>query len=181
MANKAENIASHVFKKSDRVLLDANVWLFINGPQNPGDRRVSIYSEAFKKILQAGSAIYVDALIVSEFINRYARMKYELWKTRRPQQNTFKNFRKSADFKPAAREISDSAKYVLRNCARIDSGFASLDIDSLLKEYADGDSDFNDQVLSKLCKREGLIFITDDADFKKHDLPILSANKKLLK
>jgi predicted nucleic acid-binding protein len=53
-------------------------------------------------------------------------------------------------------------------------------VDALIDEYAAGNSDFNDQVLTTLCKRSGLKLVTDDGDFKGRGIPIITANQKLL-
>ena len=55
MARKAEAIASYDFSHSDELLLDANIWLLVYGPQIPRDPRVAIYSQALDKILAAKS------------------------------------------------------------------------------------------------------------------------------
>ncbi len=177
MPRKTEEITSYVFKDSDKLLLDANVWIFLYGPQKPGDPKVSIYSQAFAKILAAKSQIYIDVLIVSEFINTYARLKYNILL---PPSTNFKQFRKSKDFKPIAQAIADDVKRMLQHCTRIATGFETLAIETLLNEYALGDSDFNDQVLTDLCIRTGLMLITDDADFKDRGIPVITANKRLL-
>lgn len=52
-------------------------------------------------------------------------------------------------------------------------------MNELLKDYAAGDSDFNDQVIVELCKREDLTLVTHDGDFKGSGIPILTANKNL--
>ena len=55
-----------------------------------------------------------------------------------------------------------------------------LEMNELLDDYAAGGFDFNDQVITELCKRKGLTLITHDGDFKDSGVPILTANKKLL-
>jgi hypothetical protein len=55
-----------------------------------------------------------------------------------------------------------------------------LDTKSLIDDYGDGKSDFNDLVLVELCKSKALKLVTDDGDFKGKDITILTANKKLL-
>lgn len=177
MAPEAEAVASYNFKPSDELLLDTDIWLLVYGPQNPGDKRVAVYSQALAKILAAQSRIYVDVLIVSEFINVYARLK---WKLLSAPSTNFKQFRKSDDFKPVAQDIAADVKRVLQHCTRVASGFESLAIDALMDEYAGGDSDFNDQVLTALCKRAGLKLVTDDSDFKGRGVPVITANKGLL-
>ncbi len=180
MAHRPEKISTYDFKSSEALLLDANIWLFVYGPQKPTDTRVAAYSEALAKILAAKSCIYIDVLIVSEFVNAYARMKWNLL----PESSRlryFKQFRRSADFKPVAQDIAADVKRVLQHCTRVESGFESLAIDTLVDEYAAGDSDFNDQVLTALCKKKGLKMVTDDVDFKGRGIPVITANKRLLR
>jgi len=179
MAHRAEEISTYDFKPSEALLLDANIWLLVYGPQKPNNSRVDAYSQALRNILAAKSSIYIDVLIVSEFINTYARMKWQLLPTPSKFKN-FKRFRKSADFKPVAQDISADVKRVLQHCTRVESGFESLAINTLIDEYAAGDFDFNDQILTTLCKEKGLKMVTDDADFKGQDIPIITANKRLL-
>ena len=163
------------------MLLDANIWLLVYGPQKPGDRRVAVYSQALAKILAAKSRIYIDVLIVSEFINSYARLKWRLLSPSRDfKRSDFKTFRKSNDFKLVAQGIAAYVKHVLQHCTRVENGFESLAIDSLIDEYSVGDSDFNDQILTTLCKRKGLKLVTDDSDFKGQEILVITDNRRLL-
>ncbi|MGD0960209.1 MAG: PIN domain-containing protein [Methylomonas sp.] len=176
MTHKAQEIARYDFKAADNLLLDTNIWMFIFGAQKPGDKRGAIYSEALGKILKAESRIYIDVLIVSEFINTYARLK---WKQADVSFQEFKQFRQSSFFKPIAEEISECVKQILKLCIRMESGFESLAIHALLDDYAAGMSDFNDQILTSLCQEKGLKLVTHDADF--HGcIPVVTANRRLL-
>ena len=65
-------------------------------------------------------------------------------------------------------------------CNRTDSGFDTLDMDSLLNDFETGKKDFNDQVLEDLCTRRGFYLVTDDSDFKPVNLTLFTANAKLL-
>ena len=53
-------------------------------------------------------------------------------------------------------------------------------MNALLNDYATGDYDFNDQVITEICKNNGFTLITNDGDFKTQEIPILTANAKLL-
>ncbi|MBI5141718.1 MAG: PIN domain-containing protein [Nitrospirae bacterium] len=178
MSHRAEEITRYGFKASDELLLDANIWMFVYGPQKPGDKRVTAYSRELARILAAQSRIYIDVLIVSEFINTYARLK---WNVMGKPHADFKRFRKSAEFKPVAQDVAADVKRVLKHCSRIESSFEALDIDGLINQFGAGDSDFNDQVITELCKRKGLTLVTDDGDFINSGIPVLSANKRLLR
>ena len=156
MKRSAEDINRYVFQSTDALLLDANVWLFLYGPHRPGNKKAATYSAAFARILKAISPIYVDVLIVSEFINRYARLKHSILKRSARVSSDFKQFRKSAAFKPIARDIAADTRRILKHCTRIESGFDVLDINALVDEYEKGNSDFNDQVLRSQAKLTSL-------------------------
>jgi predicted nucleic acid-binding protein len=180
MAKSAEEIGKYVFKDTDELLLDANVWFFVHGPHRPGDPKASVYSGALARIFAARSRIFVDVLIISEFVNRYARLKHNILQGRAGVPRNFKQFRQSSTFKTIARDIAADVRKILTNCSRIESGFPELDIESLVTEYGRGDSDFNDLVLTELCKSRGLKLVTDDGDFKGRDITVLTANRRLL-
>jgi len=176
MANKAFAANDYNFAPDDRLLLDTNVWFFIYGPQKPGDTRAAVYSEVLAKILAARSKVFIDVLIVSEFINTYARLQ---WNVMGKPHGDFKSFRKSLNFKPIAQDIAAAVRQVLKHCLRIESGFDGLVINDLLNEYAFGEADFNDQIIAALCREKGLILVTDDGDFRGNEIPLVTANKRL--
>jgi predicted nucleic acid-binding protein len=178
--NRAKDIKNYVFEPTDELLLDANIWLSVYGPSKPNDWRAKVYSRALDKMLKAKSRIYIDVLIVSEFINRYARIKFSIQFPPDRPRPSFKQFRQSAAFKPIARDVAADIRQVLKYCTRVESGFAALDINALITEYEKGNSDFNDQVLADLCRSKDLIFVTDDGDFKDCGLPVVTANRYLL-
>jgi len=176
MRNSATDIKNYIFKLTDELLLDANIWLSVYGPSKPGSWRAKVYSKALAKMLRARSKIYIDVLIVSEFINAYTRIEYSLQfpiGTRRP---SFKQFRQSMDFKP----IAADTRRILQHCKRVESEFDTLDITTLINEYGKGNSDFNDQVLAELCRSKGLTLVTHDGDFANVGLTVVTANRRLL-
>ena len=185
MKNKVVDVQNYHFQPQDKLLFDTNIWLILFGPQEPRKtKRINIYSSAFQSILKAKSKIYIDVLVVSEFINTYARQK---WNLKKLDQNlaekykeSFKNFRNSSHFKPIAQQIAADIKRVLELCHKIEDEFEKLDTNRLISEYAGGNHDFNDQVLRELCKNRRLKLITDDGDFKGEGIPILTANRRLL-
>ena len=177
MPPETMSVNNYNFTSKDKLFLDANIWLFLHGPQqSPVRPRVKTYSQAFKRILNAKSQIHIDVLIVSEFINSYARI---MWSN--PKSNMeFKRYRNSLQFKRIAQDIAADVKIVLQHCSPIESGFAMLELNDLLDDYAVGGFDFNDQVIAQLCKNKGLTLITNDGDFRGQGIPILTANRGLL-
>jgi predicted nucleic acid-binding protein len=181
MPEKARLIERHTFNPFDKLLLDANIWLFIYSPQyRPTDRQTKIYSTALKRMLDAGCTIFLDALVLSEFVNVLGKLAYNrLPVSQRPSD--FKAFRNSSTFKATAKSIADSCKRILQVVTPIESGFASCDPMDLLHHYEDGRSDINDLLLAHLCRTQALTLVTDDADFRMSGLPILTANSRALR
>ena len=172
-----KEVSRYTFGSTDHLFLDANIWLYLYGPQQPpASSYVKTYSNAYKRILSAKSRIYVDALIVSEFINRYARLQQILVAPSR----SFKQFRNSPSFKSVAQDIASDVNRMLNHSSRVESGFATLNMNDFLHDFAAGGSDFNDQVIAELCKRKGLTLVTHDSDFKAPGISVLTANRNLL-
>ena len=177
MRYKAGDIRYYNFTAQDKLFLDANIWLYLYGPPKPRSYWRPIYASVFNRMLRAKSRIYIDVLVVSEFINAYARLK---WRDASSYPNTFKTFRSSPYFKSVAEDIAADVELVLSNCSKTESGFTALPMDDLLADYAMGDSDFNDQVITEICKNNGFTLITNDSDFRTQEIPILTANSNLL-
>jgi len=131
-------------------------------------------------MLAANCRIYIDVLILSEYINRYARLRHSLLKATPGISSDFKQFRKSGEFAAIASDIAGDVRQILKHCDRLESNFATLDIASLVDEFEKGDSDFNDLVLAELCRNGNLTLVTHDGDFKDCGLTVLTANQSLL-
>lgn len=130
-------------------------------------------------MLAAQSKLFTDVLIISEFVNTYTRTK---WRTSSiPSHEGFKNYRKSKQFKPVAKQIASAAKKIISMCQVLESGFSKLQHHSLFESYATGNFDFNDQIFAELCQSEKLTLVTHDGDFDEQMMPILTANQKLLR
>lgn len=177
----ARDITGHFFSATDQLLFDTTVWLDLYGPQSsPAKQRTRSYSGALKDLLLVGSKVYIDVLVMAEFVNRYARLEYQcLAADRRPGE--FRDFRDSPEFEPIAQAIAAACRKIAEHCERTESEFSALDLPALLSDFEGGASDFNDLVLAALCRSRGLTLVTHDAHFAGMGLPILTANAKMLK
>ena len=78
MKNTVHDLSDYRFRKDDALLLDTNVWLYLNPA--PSDQSLATsslsrqYSEAFKAMLSARSLLIMDALVLGEYLNRYCRI-----------------------------------------------------------------------------------------------------------
>ena len=178
MQARVEDVRHYKFQRDENLFFDANVWLHIYGPNPPSSGGPSrVYSSALRDMRMAGCRIFIDVLVMSEFVNSYARREYAQSGS---GTEGFKAFRRSESFKPIALDISVNAKRIFTMCQAIDSAFAATDIVSLLTDFGAGNHDFNDQMIRQICLANNLKLVTDDTDFADSDLVILSANPQLI-
>jgi predicted nucleic acid-binding protein len=178
MMKMIHDVRAYTFSDRDRLLIDTNIWLSVYGPIPHKRRRAVIYSDALAVIKRVRSSISIDVIVVSEYINRYARMEFD--RVKEQFDSDFKLFRASKNFEPVAKGIAISVMRILNSCARCNSGFPELNISAVLASFADGDKDFNDQIIADICKTQGLHLLTDDGDFNDPAVPIITANSQLL-
>lgn len=92
--NKAFNSSTYIFQAGEQILVDANIWLYLlPHAAHPPPWYANKYSEAMKKLIEAGARPAVEILVLSEYINRSLRLEYEaMWKN---TYTKFKDFRRS--------------------------------------------------------------------------------------
>lgn len=178
--NQVYRIEPYRFSQADAVLFDANVWMLIYGPTGERFPQLRVtYTLALRRIRSVKGQIWLDVLVLSEFINAYSRFVYnDFPRSRKPAD--FKTFRDSADFEPWGQKIAKKVEKILDKSELTESGFTSVNLRAIVRKYAAGKSDFNDQMLAELCKAKGLTLVTHDADFKGENLRIITANPNLL-
>lgn len=176
------NIRQHKFSQGDNLFLDTNVWLAILGP--PGMTRGKItntYSMAWKSMLDSRCNIYVDVIVLSEFINSFSRFYFNLLPGDQRAKG-FKRFRDSAEYKAVAQAIADSVRRILKHVQSAPTWVPMEDLQALMHSFENTSCDINDEFIGQLCQRYGWTLVTDDADFGASDeLTILTGNPRLLK
>lgn len=181
MSTKPFSVDSYPFKPTDSFLLDANVWLRIYGPQgDPRDPIVRSYSSALQRLLTTKSRIVIDAIVLSEFINRNVRLRHGLIRGLLGVEDDFKRFRASRQFWPIARDVSNDVRRIVRHCNQIETNFVTVDLNAVMSDFEKGKLDFNDRLILGLCESENLGLVTHDRDFRGENIKILTANPKLL-
>lgn len=179
MKNKAHDLATYAFSKGDALLLDTNVWLYLfPAPSDKPFGFAASYSAAFKKMLAAGAHLAMDALILSEYLNRYCRIEWNaLHKATHPD---FKGFRQSAAFASVGQGAALYARNMLKQCATHDHPFASINVAQVVADFETGAHDFNDGLLVETCRLHGWKLVTHDKDFTQGGIDVLTTNPKLI-
>jgi len=179
MKNKAHDLARYTFSEGEALLLDTNVWFYLFPA--PSDRLppfAAKYSGALKRMLVAGTHLALDALILSEYLNRYVRIEWAaLHKT---AHRDFKRFRQSPAFADVGQSAALFARRILKLCSRHDHPFSSADIAQVLVDFESGAQDFNDGLLAETCRHHGRKLVTNDGDFTGGGIEVLTGNPKLL-
>lgn len=179
--NNFQNIRQYSFTARDQLFFDANIWYFIHGPQgDPSDNRQKVYSNAYKEIISNGSRIFLDVLVLAEFINRFARFHHNLWKEVNKIESNFKVYRDTEDYKEVAKQILAAVTIILVDSRPIESSFTQMNLQNIVNKFGEGDSDFNDLIIEEICRSYHFVLVTDDADYRGTNIPVLTCNRNLL-
>lgn len=177
--NKAHDAATYNFQADEPILIDANVWLYLQPPAaQPAPFWAKAYSGAFSRLLRAKARPLVDGLILSEYLNRYIRIEYDAaWRPHYPQ---FKAFRQSADAAAILQDAVAEVEQILKASHACDTSFANIDLPTVLTAVQNGTLDFNDGVLIENCRQHGWKLLTNDGDMTLGGIELVTTNKNLL-
>lgn len=180
MKNKAHDLSAYAFQKEEPFLLDANVWLYLfPAPSGSAAIFAPQYSTAFKSMLTAKVRLVMDAMVLSEYLNRYCRIEWGA--LHRRTYSDFKAFRKSAAFGSVGQGAATYARSMLKLCTCHDHPFASADVARVLTDFEAGSNDFNDGLLAETCRHHNWKLVTNDGDFTAGGIEVLTTNPRLLK
>jgi predicted nucleic acid-binding protein len=172
------DIRDHLFSSSDRLFFDANIWLYIYGPlacSHPGLQ--SVYSRALDRMLRAACPIYLDAIVLSEYANRFVRVEKEAGGY---GDMDFKVYRGTDHYRDVAEAVADSIKRIDVLCNHCDSGFEDADVYEMMDRFREESRDLNDLMIEHTCRTGGLTPVTHDGDFAGAPIRIVSANRVLI-
>jgi predicted nucleic acid-binding protein len=171
------SIERYDFPAGKGYFLDTNIWLYIYGPISWPDEKSDIYSRALKEIRDSKGTIYINCMIISEFINTFSRIEFK----QQSEFSRYKEFRNSLKYRVIAQDIAYNVKKIFRNTLSCDPGLQSVNFPEVMDLFEQGKFDFNDLLFAQICRAKNLIFVTNDKDFSELGVEILTANKKLLR
>ena len=80
MGIMVSDISSYQPKFNESFFFDANIWIFLFCPiANTGRRKQDLYSNFLQDLSHRKLGIYINSLVLSEFVNRYLRIEFNLW------------------------------------------------------------------------------------------------------
>jgi len=170
------SIESYDFPAGKGYFFDTNIWLYIYGPIGWPDHKSDVYSRALKRIRESKVTIYINCMIISEFINTFSRIEFR----QQSEFSKYKEFRNSLKYRAIAQDISYNVKKILKNTLACDPELQAIDFPEVMDLFEQGKYDFNDLLFAQICRAKGLIFVTHDKDFSGLGVEILTANEKLM-
>ncbi|MCK5202189.1 MAG: hypothetical protein KAR21_27740 [Spirochaetales bacterium] len=180
---KTENI-SQINK--EKVFFDANIWIFIYCEiANSKKIKIDKYSRVFKSLIKAGNPIVIDLAIISEFVNRYLRIAYSNHlRKNKLKSKAFdykRHYRITDDFNEAWENVCNIVNHRILPYAEISNFEYNQKSLGALLDSTKLDTDFNDNHIMNLCRRNKMYLLTDDGDFKKSGINVISANQNYWK
>jgi predicted nucleic acid-binding protein len=170
------SIESYNFPAGKGYFFDTNIWLYIYGPIGWPDQRSDVYSRALKKIRDSKGTVYINCMIISEFINTFSRIEFK----QQFEFSRYKDFRNSLRYRAIAQDIAYNVKKIFKNTLACDPELQTISFPEVMDLFEQGKYDFNDLLFAQVCRAKGLIFVTHDKDFSELGVEILTANEKLV-
>ncbi|WP_158584933.1 PIN domain-containing protein [Brevundimonas sp. LPMIX5] len=158
-------------------LFDANVWLSISGPyEDRISQRASAYSNFYKRVLASGGRVVLPKVVISEFVNKAVHMQAMVAKFEKARGVKIHD---AAAYDEWIKEACDLTFHIVNDNIRVPDGFDSLDISACINRAEAGGIEFNDVLIAELCRRDGYVLVTDDADYSGYDIDIVTFNQRL--
>jgi predicted nucleic acid-binding protein len=173
---KVHSIENYDFPAGKDYFFDTNIWLYIYGPISWPDQMSDAYSRTLKKIRNSEGTIYINCMIISEFINAFSRIEFK----QQTDFTRFKEFRNSLAFRAIAQDIAYNVRKILKSTLTCDPELQAIDIPEVMDLFEQGKYDFNDLLFAQICRGKDMVFVTHDKDFSELGVEILTANEKLV-
>jgi len=183
MMNNIMDVESYVPRDGDRYLFDANIWMYLCCPiGNYRKNTIRKYDGFLKKALNSKTPIYISSLVISEIVNRWLKMDFNILRDKGVVGKDYKrDYRGSERYHSAVKDIKAVFNtQLLKISTPLDDRATEISIPDVLNGL--DKSDFNDSYYHHLARLDNLLIVTNDADFAELDtgVSILTANQKLL-
>lgn len=159
------------------LLFDTNVWILVQGPQiDLTSRRSRIYSGFYAAAVKLGAKIILPQIVAVEFVNvcLYLAASLDGW------SKSDGKIHRQAQYASWIKSALDDLNAIASDCVRVGDSFDAIDLEALISRAEESSCDFNDSIISAVCETHGALLVTDDADMFAQELPIASANKRVL-
>lgn len=185
MATKTIKVEDYKVGSFDKFFFDTNIWLLVMGAISGAQMaKQRIYSRLLKDINTVRATIYLNSMVLSEYVNRELRLGFKLWKDEQWREygspDFKRDYRTTQHFKDTQASVYAEALGIIATTIRKPDDFHLLDMAKVMKPSL---IDFNDECILDFCARNGLILVTEDADMLlvDTDVKILTTEKTIKK
>ncbi len=160
--------------KQHKFVFDTNIWISACWPQydcatKDIDNKYKKCLAFLNKCVSSNSKIFIPFVVLSEIFNRIAREECKQYNKRNKGNISFKQYRKTDEYKEIAKQIkgvfsSQIKKFAdLNKIELIDDDFMTFPLENAISKLQK--MDFNDLLILHLCKKTGAFLVTNDSDF----------------
>lgn len=162
---EVHKLDTYVIQKEDKFFFDTNVWMYIHcSIANHNESVVKKYSDFYQKIRLADAEILTSTLLISEFVNTYSRLEFNLIKKDHKLRDFKKDFRSNQKYKKLLDNINlVTEKKILNKTLKIQDDFHEFKEDIFFSNP--NQFDFNDEYFCYLAEKNGFKIVTNDKDF----------------
>lgn len=161
---------SHLVEKKNKYLVDTNILIYLYGDSRlvTENSKLKVLARKFNQALNIGCEVYVPAIVISEFINKYHRLEANNLKKRLGLKpfDYKRNYRNTIEFEKNNKFILETIKSaILSRCKVIDDCFTEDSKEAILD--INKGQDFNDVIIINIANKKGLYLISADIDSQK--------------
>lgn len=163
---KTHKISTYNIQKGDKFFFDTNIWMYMHcSIGNYSAKLVQDYSDFYQKVKVNGNPILTCTLLVSEFVNSYSRLEFNLIKKSDNLSDFKKDFRTNPSYKPTLDHINKlTEKKILSNSVKIQDSFHEFEEQNF---FANPHTyDFNDEYFCYIAEKLNFKIVTNDKDFQ---------------
>jgi len=164
--------STYKINKNDNVFLDTNILIFLFSPDfvSSNDYQVDTYSKIFEILVEKQNNMYINSLVVSEFLNRCLRIDFDKNFQDDDKSKHYKNdYRRSNEYKQTLNILLKLLHKMLNvfKIKQLDDDFSKFET---ISEFEKSDElDFNDLVISRTVLTQNLKLLSDDRDFDNYE------------
>lgn len=159
-------ISNYEVSATEEFFFDTNVWIFIFMPIGEAkSKKQKLYSQLLKDICSRDACLWINSLVIAEYVNAGLRLEFNQWKERNQKYGAEykRDFRPTKDYEIALDDIKNQVAEILKICKRRPDDFNSLNVDGIISSMGNK-LDFGDSMLVDMCERYRLKLVTDDKD-----------------
>lgn len=163
---------THIFEKKNKYIVDTNVLLSLYGnkkynQQIETNKKLKKAVQYYNRALAQKCTIYVPAIVISEFVNRFLTECWNEFQKKNPGKklDKKKDYRNTKHYEKDCQYIKEVIeKEILSVLKPISDDFDKLPLNQMFKLDED---DFNDRLVIHIANKNNLYVISADVDIKK--------------